>query len=302
MKLTGAAIMDTDDLVTTLQGHVGKLAGEIGERNVFKPTALQAAADYITQQWESQGYQVIPKTYVTHGQSCANLEISLRGHVYPDEIILMGAHYDSVLGSPGADDNASGVAVLLEMARCLKTMKLARTLRFVAFVNEEPPFYYWRADMGSLVYARAARARNDAICCMIALEMLGYYRDEPGTQNYPPLLRFFYPDRGNFIAFVSRLRNYRLIKHVFNTFRDHCNFPAAWTALPGWVPGIGWSDHSSFWREGYPAMMVTDTAFFRNPYYHTAVDTPEKLNYPYLAEVTEGLSTLLSHLATHAVC
>ncbi len=284
-------------ITATVQHHVTMLAHTIGERNVYKPDALQAAANYITQQWENQGFQVTPQTYLTHNLPCANLEITIIGDTNPEEIILVGAHYDSVIGSPGADDNASAVAALLEIASCLKKAQIARTIRLVAFVNEEPPFFYWSRDMGSLVYAKTACQNKDNIRFMIALEMLGYYRDAPNSQAYPPLLRHFYPHRGNFIAFVSRLRDGYLVKHAFNTFRAHCDFPAEWTSLPGWLPGIGWSDHSSFWRQGYPAIMVTDTAFFRNPFYHTAEDTPEKLDYQRLAQVTVGLTSMLIQLA-----
>jgi acetylornithine deacetylase/succinyl-diaminopimelate desuccinylase-like protein len=173
-----------------LYAHVRKLAGEIGERNVFRPQALHATADYLRAQWALQGYQVVSQGYEAHGVLSENLEVTLPGVSRPSEIILVGAHYDSVRGSPGADDNASGVAGLLELSRALVQAKPARTLRFVAFVNEEPPFFYW-GEMGSKVYARRARARGDDIRLMISLEMLDYYSEEPDTQRYPPPLGFF---------------------------------------------------------------------------------------------------------------
>lgn len=209
--------------------------------------------------------------------------------------MVVGAHYDTVFGSPGADDNASAVAALIELARLLKGHAPGRTLKLVAFTNEEPPFFFW-GEMGSQVYARAARRREENVRMMLALEMLGYYRDEPGSQAYPPLFRHFHPDRGNFIAFVSNLRSRHAMRRAARAFRGHSDFPLETTATFGWIPGVAWSDHISFWREDYRAFMCTDTAFYRNPYYHSAQDTPEKLDYPRLAKLTEGLARMCVEL------
>lgn len=271
-----------------LEAHVKALAGEIGERNVFRPAALQAAADYIGSQWRGQGYQVVPHVYETRGMRCANLEIERKGKVHSHAILLIGAHYDSVVGSPGANDNGSGVAAMLEISRLFAAVEPAMTVRFVAFVNEEPPFFFWK-DMGSLVYAEQAKVRGDDIRLMVSLETIGCYSDARGSQGYPALLRFFYPERGNFIAFVSNFQSRRALNRVAAAFRAHSDFPAEHAAAFSWLPGVAWSDHYSFWRQGYRALMVTDTAFYRYPYYHTAEDTPDKLDYPRLAEVTEGL-------------
>lgn len=198
LNLAGNAMSDTPsasvqvnmvspELAERLQAHVAKLAGGIGERNVFRPQALHAAADYLRGQWAAQGYRVVSQSYDAHGVRSENLEVTLPGVSRPSEIILIGAHYDSVRGSPGANDNASGVAALLELSLALAQAKPVRSLRFVAFVNEEPPFFYW-GEMGSKVYAKAARARGEDIRLMISLEMLGYYSEEPGSQrslNYP---------------------------------------------------------------------------------------------------------------------
>ena len=283
-----------------LQAHVRKLAGEIGERNVFHPQALRAAADYLRAQWASQGYQVVSQSYEAHGVRSENLEVTLPGTRRPEEIIVIGAHYDSVSGSPGANDNASGVAALLELSRALaqaKPMESARTIRFVAFVNEEPPFFA-RGEMGSTVYARAARARGDNIRLMVSLEMLGYYSDAPDSQHYPPLLGFFYPDRANFIGFVSNFASRRPLREWVKAFRSHSDFPAESLATFEFVPGVAWSDHLSFWREGYPALMVTDTAFYRYAHYHSHRDTPEQLNYPAMARVVMGLQAALTTVAS----
>ena len=287
--------------VDRLRQHVQHLAGEIGERNVFRPGTLEAAARYIEGQWAEQGYEVRPVSYEVEGVECANLEATLAGHgtgagsgKSPD-VFVVGAHYDSVLGSPGANDNGSGVAALLEISRLLAGSRPATTLRLVAFVNEEPPFFRWRS-MGSMVYARRARKRGDRITGMISLETIGYYSDEPGSQRYPPLLRLFYPGRGDFLAFVSNLRSRPLLRRAAAAFRAASDWPVVSAALPALVPGIGWSDHLSFWRQGWPALMITDTAPYRYPWYHTAQDTPEKVDYGALEAVTEGLVGMVRRL------
>lgn len=272
------------------------LAADIGERNVWRPAALAAAEAYIAGQWRTQGYAVSAQRYTAAGVDSANLEVSITGISKPDEIIIVGAHYDTVQGSPGADDNASAVAALLETARLLAGARLTRTLRLVAFVNEEPPFFFW-GNMGSGVYAKEARRRGDGIRAMFSLEMLGCYSDERNSQRYPPLLRHFYPDRGNFIGFVSNLRSRFLLRQAVAAFRGQSDFPVESAALPAWIPGVAWSDQLSFWRVGYRAVMVTDTAFYRYPYYHTALDTPNRLDYGRLAAVTDGLARTFAHLA-----
>ncbi|MCK5188805.1 MAG: M28 family peptidase, partial [Methylococcales bacterium] len=181
--------------IQRLKTHVNKLAGEIGEHNIFHPDALAAAAQYITCQWQAQGYEVTSQTYLVKGLECSNLEITRAGKNYDNEIILVGAHYDSVFGSPGANDNGSGIAALLELSGMFKELQPKVTLRFVAFVNEEPPFFYWN-KMGSMIYAKAAKRRGDKIRYMISLETIGCYSNQPGTQQYPPLLKYFYPDTG----------------------------------------------------------------------------------------------------------
>jgi len=279
-----------------IERHVWTLAGEIGERNVFRPRALDSARDYIVDEWRAQGLEPRLQTYPARGVDSSNVEVVLEGASGGAQSIVVGAHYDSVLGSPGADDNASAVAALLELGRALADSARERTLRLVAFVNEEPPFFFW-GKMGSQVYAGAARQRRDDIRLMLSLEMLGYYSDGHHTQRYPPLFRWFYPDRGNFIGFVSNLRSRRALGRVYRAFRNHCDFPVQRAAVPSWIPGVSWSDHVSFWQQGYPALMVTDTAFYRNPYYHTAEDTPDKLDYARLTRVANGLADALRELA-----
>lgn len=275
-------------LADRLRGHVSHLALEIGQRNVFHPQALHAAADYIRSEWLAQGYAVNSQYYQAREVKSENLEVSRPGKTKPEEIVLVGAHYDTVEGSPGADDNASGIAALLELSHLFASVETERTLRFVAFTNEEPPFFFW-GRMGSAVYAETAKARGEDIRLMISLEMLGSYSDRPGSQGYPPFLKHFYPDRGNFIAMVSNRASREELRQLVTAFQAHSDFPVESLATFEFVPGVAWSDHLSFWRQGYPAMMVTDTAFYRNAAYHSAADTPEKLNYPAMARVVEGL-------------
>jgi Zn-dependent M28 family amino/carboxypeptidase len=283
-------------LEDALRGHVARLAGEIGERHVARPEALQAAEAYVRRSWEAFGCEVVRQPYTVSGVECANLEVSIPGCARASEIVLAGAHYDTVPGTPGADDNASGVAALIELARLLRAVRPACTLRLVAFVNEEPPFFPF-GKMGSKVYARAARRRADDIRVMFSLEMLGCYSDAPGSQSYPPLLRYFYPDRGDFIAFVSNLRSRHALREAVRAFRAASDFPVQQLAAPAFVPGVSWSDQRSFWKAGYRAVMVTDTAFHRNAHYHGPGDTPERLDYARTARVVEGLGHTLARLA-----
>jgi len=282
--------------IQRLRTHVYELAGKIGEHNIFHPDALHAAEAYITQEWRQQGYDVRKQTYTAQGVECANLEITRAGNGRNNDVILIGAHYDSVLGSPGANDNGSGVAALLELSRLFKDVTPETSLRFVAFVNEEPPFFFW-PSMGSMVYAKAARQRSDPIRFMISLETIGYYRNQRGSQTYPPFLKYFYPDTGNFIAFVSNLRSRHILRDCVQAFSSATDFPVQSIAAPAIVPGVSLSDQLAFWRHGYKALMITDTAFYRYPYYHTAQDTPDKLDYEPFTEMANGLFLMLCRLA-----
>jgi Zn-dependent M28 family amino/carboxypeptidase len=286
--------MDSNGTAGRLRAHVGALAGTIGERHVLRPHALAAAADYIDAAWRAQGYVPERETFTAVGVDCANLVITRPGRL--DELLLIGAHYDTVRGSPGADDNASGVAALLELSRAFTAVAPGVTVRFVAFTNEEPPFFFTR-QQGSVVHARAARARGERIALMISLEMLGYYDDRPGSQRYPPLFHWFYPDRGDFLGFVSDLRSRHLMQRAAAAFHAASELPFETCATFRWIPGVGWSDHAPFWRQGYRAFMVTDTAFHRNPYYHTAGDLPETLDHRRFARAVDGLADCFMHLA-----
>lgn len=282
-----------------LQTHVFVLAGEIGERNLFRYNHLTRAADYIQTTLSQIGYQVKTQTYGVSGQVSENIEVEVRGTDRPDDILIIGAHYDSVKGSPGANDNGSGVAAMLALAKALSKTPLRRTVRFVAFTNEEPPFFQTR-HMGSRVYAKRSYERKDNIVFMLSLETIGYYSDDPGSQSYPFPLNFFYPSTGNFIGFVSNVENGWLVRELIGDFRRNTPFPSEGAALWGWIPGVGWSDHWAFWKEGFPSAMVTDTALFRYPAYHTLSDTPEKIDYLRMARVVSGLRRVIEDMANHS--
>lgn len=279
-----------------LRAHVHQLAGRIGERNLFHYKQLAAAADYIRATLTGSDYAVRRRPYQVTGRHCENLEVELRGAEHSDDILLIGAHYDSVRGSPGANDNATGVAALLALARAMAKTRLSCTLRFVAFTNEEPPYFQSR-HMGSRVYAQECRANGERIFLMLSLETIGYYSDEPKSQSYPFPFGFFYPSTANFIALVSNMKNERWVTQLLTMFRRHAQFPCEGGALWEYIPGISWSDHWSFWKEGYAAVMLTDTAPNRYPHYHTAADTPDKVDFARMARVVAGLHKVILDIA-----
>lgn len=287
------------ELAERVRADVTLLVGQLlADRSQRSPGTLDRASGFIEARLREDGYVVTRLPYESDGATIWNLEAVRAGGANAKEIVVVGAHYDTAAGGPGADDNASGVAAMLEIAHALAMQKHApaRTIRFVAFVNEEPP-YFWNEAMGSLVYAKACKARGDAITSMLSLETLGYYRDEPGSQKYPPIVSAFYPDRGDFVAFVGNLGSRGIVHDAIRTFRGAEAFPSEGAALPSFVTGVGWSDQWSFWQVGYPGVMVTDTAPFRNPHYHQQGDTPDTLDYARLARVTEGLVAVVKKLA-----
>jgi Zn-dependent M28 family amino/carboxypeptidase len=216
-----------------------------------------------------------------------------------ENLVVVGAHYDSARGAVGANDNASGVAAVLELARLLKAFRPAPgvEIRLVLYVNEEMP-YFGTARMGSLVHATAIARAGKHVIAMLSLETMGYYDDRPGSQQYPFPFRVLYPSAGNFIAFVGNLRYRGLVSRSVASFRRHAAFPSEGGAFPESVPGVGWSDHWAYWRQGWPALMVTDTAPYRYPYYHTLQDTAEKIDYERLARVVTGIEGVVRELAS----
>ena len=286
---------DERTLVPILRRDVTQLATDIGARNTNHRGTLDRARATVERRFVEAGYVPKADVYDADGASSANLEATREGT--GNEIVVIGAHYDSAYEAPGADDNASGVAVLFALARTFAAGdRPTRAIRFVAFVNEEPP-HFWNPTMGSTHYARGCKDRGDRIVAMLSLESLGYYRDEPGSQKYPALFSAFYPDRADFVSFIGNVGSRSLVRSSIGAFRDGVHFPSEGAALPGFVAGVGWSDQWSFWQVGYDGVMVTDTAPFRNPNYHTTGDTTDTLDYQRLARVTTGLGAVVRRLS-----
>ncbi len=295
-----------------LKRDVAILADEIGERNLEHYDNLCKSAEFIKNSFKEAGYKVrvqeykAPKGILSRSwkdtgyedQVYCNIEAEAKGAALPEEIIIVGAHYDSapVPGCRAANDNASGVAATLALARHFAAKKLKRTIRFVAFANEEPPFF-WTKAMGSYVYAKDCKEKKEKIVAMLTPETIGYYSSEEKSQKYPFPVGLLYPSKGDFIAFVGNSASSDLVKKCVKTFRETTNFPSQGGALPIIIPRIGASDQWSFWQMGYPGLMVTDTAPYRYPFYHTSSDDPDKLDYDSMAKVVFGLEQIIGTLA-----
>jgi Zn-dependent M28 family amino/carboxypeptidase len=282
-------------LQASLRRTVEVLAGKLGIRNARRAGALDHAARFIEGELMAAGYAVERQTFTTDGVPTSNLIATVRGAA-SREIVVVGAHYDTAAPTPGADDNASGVAAVLELARAAVRTQPARTLRFVFFTNEEPP-YFQTEQMGSLVYARACRARGDLITAALSIESVGVYSDAPKSQHYPWPFSWIYPSEGNFLAFIGEPSSRALVRRAITTFRRRAALPSEGAVLSDSIDGVGWSDHWAFWQAGYPAIMVTDTAPFRNTSYHRPSDTPDKLDYDRLARAVRGLDEVVADLA-----
>ncbi|MHB0995708.1 MAG: M28 family peptidase [Elusimicrobiales bacterium] len=280
-----------------LKKTVTDLASDIGPRDVFRNNLdkLRRAEVYIAGRLAAAGYKVEFQEFPAAGTVARNIIASKPGLSAGGGIILVGAHYDTY-DNPGADDNASGVACLLDLAEYAAAGRYEKTLVFAAFANEEPPFFK-TAGMGSEVYARAARARGDDIRAAVILEMTGYFTERRISQRYPPLIGPFMPGRGNFIAQIANFPSRELAGEIDAAFRAASPLPLRTMALPSAVPGVDFSDHRSFWNTGYRAVMFTDTAFYRNRNYHLDSDLPDTLNYAYMAAFMDGLKGALWKLA-----
>ena len=283
------------ELSQRLEKHVYYLSEEIGDRSTGQNIKLDDAADYIQQQLESYGY--IPTSRVFGEHNLRNIEVDIYGQEKRDEILVIGAHYDTRWLTPGADDNASGIAGILEIAKYLSGKRFPRTIRFIAFANEEVPRYR-QTEMGSMYSAKRSYTRSELIVGMISLEMIGYYSNEPGSQQYPDILQKFYPDTGNFIAFVSNLSSRDFQMGAITHFRDLELFPSEGLVAPQWIErDIRRSDHASYWYYDFPAIMITDTSFYRNRNYHSPDDRYDTLDYESMANVVKGLSLMIERLA-----
>jgi hypothetical protein len=275
-----------DGLMRNLYGHVEHLSVRIGDRHLWRKGSLSKAADYIESIFLENGYAVQRQAFSCYGQEVSNLIAEKPG--IEEAIVVIGAHYDTVPGTPGADDNASAVAGMLEMARLFRASSNRMHLIFVAFVNEEPPCF-GSHNMGSMVYARHLKDRRAPVELMVSLEMIGYFKNEP-IQRYPLAgMGLFYPKMGDFIGVVGNIRSARYVSLLKRGIRRHSAIRACSLVAPEFFGGIRLSDNSSFWRYGFRAVMITDTSFFRNRNYHQETDTIDTLNLGSMAEVVKGL-------------
>ncbi len=281
-----------------LRGIVTHLARGIGERNARRYDALCEAAGFLERSLAQAGHQVLRQSYEIAGKRFSNLEVEVRGHARPDEIVVVGAHYDTAPGSPGANDNGSSLAALLALARHFSGVSTPRTLRLVAFTNEEHPFTPTK-QMGSRVYAMRCRERGEHVVGMLSLETIGYCSREPGSQKLSLGGRLL-PTTGDFLALVANRPSRELLDRVYRSWQGHSRVTAQRVVLPTYFPGAWSSDHWSFWKAGYPALMLTDTAPLRYPHYHKPGDTPEQVQFGWLEQVTRGLIATVADLIAPA--
>ncbi len=277
-----------------LKRDVRHLADKIGPRNAWKERpAVLAAERWIIDRLSDVGVQPRRDEVDLGGVKVANVEATFLGTKIPEDIIVVGAHYDTVHNSPGANDNASGVALLLAVAGHLKVNPPERTVRVVFFVNEEWPFS-GGIQMGSNMYAKRCKARQDRIVAMIAVDSIGCYSNEKGSQRYPAMVGWSLPSKGNFVAFGSDLKNRALLDLVVALFQKQCRFPSIGAATDS--PMAARSDHAPFWWQGYPAILMSDTSEFRDPRYHRPTDTPQHLNYDDMARMADGFVKMVQAL------
>jgi hypothetical protein len=281
-------------LAATLRRHIAAIAAR--EHNVANHPELEKVARYIEATLASYGHAVGRQEFKADGKAVRNIDatIAARPDTRDAETIVVGAHYDSARGTPGANDNASGAAAVIELARLLRDLdgRTAKRIRLVLFVNEEPPWFGTEA-MGSLRYARALAERNEKVVAMFSLETIGYFSSEAGSQHYPAPFGVMFPDRADFVAFVGMLGSRPLVHQSMRSFRAHTAFPTVGGVAPGFIRGIGWSDHWAFARHGFQAVMITDTALFRYPHYHRPTDTPDKVDVEKLARVVKGIERVV---------
>jgi Zn-dependent M28 family amino/carboxypeptidase len=284
--------MNRQEIRARLEGHLRYLSVTLGDRSIYRPDILKQAEDYVFQAFTEMGYAPRRQTFIYQRQEVSNV---IAGDQASSGYYILGAHFDTVAGTPGADDNASGVAVLLEVARLAQNKKWPWT--FIGFTTEEPPAFF-TPYMGSRVYAKRARKNREKILGMLCLEMVGYYRQEPKSQELPFPLQFMgYPTTGNFLGLISDWRSKPLLERLDRALKQGCHLPTVTLAVPlgGYIlPEVRLSDHANFWDEGYPAIMLTDTAYLRNPNYHGPGDVMENLDLEAMTELVLGLVEFVS--------
>lgn len=272
-----------------LYRHVEFLTSVAGYRHYANMSGLLRCVDYIRGEFDIANGRIALQDFQVGGKTYQNIICRLGPADGPR--IIVGAHYDVCGPQPGADDNASAVAGLLEIARLMGVNpdKLTYRLDLVAYCLEEPP-YFGTSHMGSYTHARSLRDQKATIKEMLCLEMIGFFSEHENSQSFPiPLMRWFYPTRANFIAVVSNLRNWNLVRQVQRDMQTGTDIEVCKLNAPVMVPGVGLSDHSSYWKFGFPAVMITDTAFYRNPNYHQSSDTIETLDFKKMSQVVEAV-------------
>lgn len=288
-----ALTLEERNLASVLREHVNVLASS--PRNTDHPEALEKSARYIESRLAEFGYRPDRQEYVADGQKVRNIHIHVGELNVGRPTFVVGAHYDSAYDAPGANDNGTGTAALIELARQLRQHRPQRhLLRLVFFVNEEPP-HFLESSMGSAHFAREF-IRTEKIRGMISLETIGAFSDEPGTQKFPPPFSLVYDNKGNFVAFVATTTGRPLVQEAITSFRKHTAFPSIGGVGYRFIPGIDWSDHASFDDHAVPALMITDTAIFRYQHYHKRTDTPDKVDYERLSRVTKGIERMLREI------
>ncbi len=300
LGLTQAASATEATLASNLERHVRKVAST--EHNTRTPSQLAEAARYIENTLTEFGYKVDRQEYTFDAISVRNLEVSIANSApgkLAERVYIVGAHYDSAQGAPGANDNGSGTAAVLELARMLKAVRPAAgtELKLVFYTNEEPP-YFKGPNMGSMRHAKALREQGRNVAGALIIETIGYYSQAKNSQRYPTGLGWLYPSEGNFIAFVATTGSSSLLRKSLAAFRDAATFPSQGLIGPAFIPGVTFSDHWSYNQYDYPAIMITDTAFMRYPHYHTTDDTPDKLDYASMAQVVTGLAKVVQGMVT----
>lgn len=290
-----AAEPGDSEVANALRREVEALVA-FGPRNFDHPVAYSEAGHYVEGRLSEVSGRVVHAEKVA-GERGASWNYFVEwGRSKGGSLVLVGAHYDTALDTPGGNDNGTGVAVLLYLARRFRMNPPdGRSLRLVLFANEEPP-HFWTEEMGSLVHARSCKKRAEEVTAMISLETMGHFTSAPKSQNYPFPFGLFYPSRGNFIAFVGNVSSRALVADSVRAFRRSVRFPSEGGAFPSGFPGVGWSDHWAFWQEGYPALMVTDTAPFRDEHYHDPSDVGHQVDFGKLSVVAQGIEAVVREL------
>ena len=320
-SFSGVPTQDLQQLEGELAAHVQVLAGEIGERSLYKPEGMRAAEKYITEQFTAFGHDPQIQQYTVEAEliqqtterlrgrygtwlhkqlpaypkvlgdaALKNIWVEITGTLKPERLLVVGAHFDTVGNSPGANDNGSGIAGLLELARALSSARPQVTVVLVALSAEELPIGGVEGESGSSVFLDELLKRNRTPFAMVSLETMGFYSDEEGSQKYPAPLDRYYPSQGNFIAFVSDSSSREFVRNVGGLFRQHAEIASQGATLPArLVPDVLRSDHEAYILHGIPGLMITDTANFRFPDYHKGSDTVDKVNIENLARVVQGL-------------